>query len=303
MLQKTPRQRRARHPDSRGADWLQKLIDAHQNAASKREQAYWKRPRIHLSALNGRADPEKAKTLGLTDLSAALGSPERLSAFRRLASAYRKDRSLRDYLTLRRQFPEAEIQVARFGGLDPLIALGSKLQELGIDHGLTMSAAGDAFPPDMDELCLQIMERLVSKRDRRKKRGNGHARDLGIPDSLIDYLILLMIEALDWDEGTRGLIPASLIVLLVERLGGSNPEWNKKYIVHHGRWRAACVAAQIWPSGNPPVREFAKRLEVGKSTAARWLADTDVEFRKMLEDARRMFEVARRMSLRKGKGT
>lgn len=298
MLKKPTRHVRARqHRQKGGADLLQKFIDAHEKAASDLEKAYWRRPRIHLSSFKKDIFWERGKpwefsdsklaalstAFGIADstpelegLLAALGSPERLIAFARLADAYRKDRSLRNYLPLRRQFPEAEIQVARFGGFEPILALKAKLQELGIDPQL-VAGATDAFPPDVDELCLQIIERLVAKDDRRKGRGNRHTRDLGIQDSLVDYLILMMIERLDWDKSTRGLIPASLIVLLMERLGGSRPEWKKKYDLHARRDLAAQVAAQIWPSGKPPVRDLARVMKVGKSTAARWLKDGDFQ--------------------------
>ncbi len=51
-------------------------------------------------------------------------SAERLTSFKEIVVQYQREPSIENYVRVRRLFPEVEIQVARFGGLDPLTRVG-----------------------------------------------------------------------------------------------------------------------------------------------------------------------------------
>jgi hypothetical protein len=58
----------------------------------------------------------------------------------RLQQAFEQDGCLKSYIELRRRFPEQEVSVSRFAGLDPLLAMESSLREVGIDLDLVVGA-------------------------------------------------------------------------------------------------------------------------------------------------------------------
>jgi hypothetical protein len=281
---------RNKRNESSNRTFADKIQNAWADACWEQELSHMLRPRVHLSLFdepNPKSDHDQDK---VRQLVKTLGSTDRFEEFAQLASAFTKMRDLKTYLLLRRKFPEVDIQVARFGGLDPVIAIKSILDRLGIDVGLVLGATGDAFGSDMDELSLQLIQHLVDKDEKRKARKlnqkNSHSRDLGIPDYLVDYLLLSMLDGMEWRK-LDSTFPGSLLVLLHERLGGGNPQLHKEWVTHEKRQRAACIAAQTWPSGKIPVRKFAKVTGTSKSTADRWLSETDTEFQQMLERWRR----------------
>src|SRR5262245_56456082 len=80
----------------------------------------WQRTlRIHPSALNDpQLEPKLCHTL----------DSDQLATFRSLVGAYQQKPNLENYVRLRRDVPEAEIDIALFGGLDPLSALEPHLK-------------------------------------------------------------------------------------------------------------------------------------------------------------------------------
>ncbi len=85
--------------------------------------------------------------------------------------------------------------VVRYGGFDPLLALTSALKEADIDQEL-VAAVMDNDREAVDALAMILLERI---RDRNKLASEGHthlqSRGLGISDSLIDYLLIIALEA------------------------------------------------------------------------------------------------------------
>jgi hypothetical protein len=96
-----------------------------------------------------------------------------LALFIGVAMEYRKEPSIENYLRVKQQFPEVEIQVARFGGLDPLFILERKFLEQGIDPAL-VAGAMDAVEPSIDALSLRLLQLLVQ----REKLPNGGPKTL-----------------------------------------------------------------------------------------------------------------------------
>jgi len=89
-------------------------------------------------------------------------SKERFRQLQRLAILWRENPSLENYLAIRREFPELDIQIAMSAGIDPLFALEDKCRQHGIDPAL-VAGAMDGFEPKIDKLCLILMERIVAR--------------------------------------------------------------------------------------------------------------------------------------------
>ena len=124
------------------------------------------------------------------------GSDARLTLFKERVSAYQEKRSFENYLRLRRDIPDAEIDVA-LSRTRPLFALAEELVKHGIDP-ILVAGALDASEPAIDELSLRLMECLVA-RGKLSDTGPGHIeqRRNAISDTLINYLIVIMLEAME----------------------------------------------------------------------------------------------------------
>ena len=252
----------------------------HFEQADSQKQLEWKRrARIHPTALN---DPERT----LEQIEKL--SSEHLESFKSLAAAYQKQPNLENYVRLRRCVPDAEIDVALFGGLDPLFALEPHLREHNIDPQ-RVAGALDAFLPDMDELALRLMECLVAKK-KLPKSGPGHLqmRRDAISEALVDYLIVMMLEATEWNkENAPNHIPSSLIVLIRERLRGAWPDLRKEYLSSQARENAAHLAARYFKFGETiSARKLEALTGRSRMTASRWLKDP--KFKESLELMRKL---------------
>jgi hypothetical protein len=246
--------------------------------AWQRRLAWMDRPQVHTAAFEdqqpgakrARKQEELAKKLDWSD--------ERLSLFKQLVVAYRKDSSIENYLLIRHEFPEVEIQVGRFGGLEALFKLEKEFARQGIDPRLVAGSL-DADESSIDALCLCLLELLVA-RGKLPKSGAGYIekRRNAISDPTINYLIVEMLEAADW-HGESIRVPASLVVLIREQLCGSNPDLRQMYLSRERFQNAAIAAGQISFQINKQisVRKLATMVGVGRGTAARWLADKEFQ--------------------------
>jgi hypothetical protein len=138
----------------------------------------------------------------------------------------------------------------------------------------------------MDELCLQLMERLI-ERKRLEAKGETHlqGRGEGISDALIGHLIVAMMEVLQQDS----MEPRPSLVLLVrERLGGANTEIYKSHKKWIGRNRALFLGTQMKRRGEQPtIRRIAKVMRIQPSTVSRWFPKGD--FLERVEDFGKSF--------------
>ena len=80
---------------------------------------------------------------------------KRFDEFTRLAVAFRTEPSIERYLDIRKSFPEVDIQIGISGGIDPLLAIGEKCRQHGIDPELVASAM-DGFEPGIRRALPQI---------------------------------------------------------------------------------------------------------------------------------------------------
>ena len=101
------------------------------------------------------------------------------------------------------------------------------------------------------------------------------ARNEGIPDSLIDYLVIFMLEAMKWNG--EEFVPGSLVMLLRERLLGPNPGYHKAYEKRQGQKDAAFIGAQLLVRGEAcSVRKVAKIMHIEPSTVSRWFPNNSL---------------------------
>jgi hypothetical protein len=258
-------------PDNR--QLFEQALTRYQHNAEKRLLAWHSRPRLHPSVLR-----DEARTAELVQL---LGSIERVEMFRKLAETYQEQPTLENYLRLRRDIPEAEIDVGVFAGLDQIEILEGELNKHEVLAQLVVGSL-NAY-----ELSLRLMECLVA-RDNLPNEGPGHItrRRNAISDTLVAYLIAMMLEAIEWNKSNPIVIPSSLIVLIRDRLCGASPDLRMEYLSWQRRSDAASLAAEHLPAGEKmTVRKLAKLTHVGRSTAQRWLDDP--KFHHSVESARR----------------
>jgi hypothetical protein len=201
---------------------------------------------------------------------------KRFDDFTRLVVAFRKEPSIENYVTIRKSFPELDIQIAMSGGIDALFSIEEKLREYGIDPGVVASAL-DGFEPNIDKLCLTLMD-LIIARNSISGIGKLQRRRAAISDAMIKYLLALMLEALDWcDEEVR--VPASLILLLRHQLGPLKGDLHEECDSREARNRVAWIAAQLLqPNEKLSINRLVKLASatnnpLPRSTAARWLKD------------------------------
>ena len=145
----------------------------------QRHLAWLRRPHIAPWELedpqdNVLEDPEDVERARKQDeLVKKLGwEPERLARFKQLVLRYDKEPTIANYLQVRRDFPETEIEVGYFGGgIDAPFELEEKFAGQDIDPMLFVGAL-TAYKPDIDALCLKLLELLVT-RGKLPKEGPG----------------------------------------------------------------------------------------------------------------------------------
>jgi hypothetical protein len=177
---------------------------------------------------------------------------------------------------LRRTNPEAEIEISVLGGIEPLFYMEPELQRHGIDPQLVVGAM-DADSEAISEIALRLMEKIIEAR-KLAKAGKSHLtrRGLAIPDKLIDWLITCSLDALSWNDDLY--IPRDLIVLIRERLGGSNPEYRQASQAHEKKGNAAMVAGQLKARGiKPTYKMLGDAFSVAPSTVKRWFKPDEFE--------------------------
>jgi hypothetical protein len=196
--------------------------------------------------------------------------------FNEPTKAYKKTPTIENYVKLRRENPKAEIEVGILGGIDPLFYMEPELKRYGFDP-LLVASAMDADSEAISEIALQLMERIIAARNL-SKAGNSHLarRGLVIPEKLIDWLINCSLDALSWNDDL--FIPRDLIVLIRERLGGSNPEYRQASQAHEKKHNAGMIAGQLKAQGVVPTfRLLGDLLHVAPSTVKRWFQPGEFE--------------------------
>jgi hypothetical protein len=273
-------------PIASGADWLEQFM-----ASSKEKLLAWQnRPTLDSSYFD---DTERA-----AELVSHFGSIERLESVKKLMAAFHKKPSLENYVQFRRSVPGMELEIAASAGIEALPKLEKDLTKHGIDESLFYGIL-DSFEPDIDELSLRLMELLVA-RDKLPKGGPGHIekRQDAISDTLVNYLIADMLEAMELHKRAV-LIPASLVVLIRDRLCGPDPDLRREIRASEKNKELKmniflASHAALSRGEEISIRKLAKTFGVNKNIVARLFADPD--YKSSINQARQHYGVKRNKS-------
>ena len=101
-------------------------------------------------------------------------------------------------------------------------------------------------------------------------------RGLAIPEKLLDGVICCSLDALSWNDDL--MIPRDLIVLIRERLGGSNLHYEKEGAIRQNKQNAGLIAGQLMARGVVPTfKIIGQALGVAPSTVKRWFGPGEFE--------------------------
>jgi hypothetical protein len=189
--------------------------------------------------------------------------------FNKVTIAFKRNPTIEHYLELRKNDPDAEIEVSIHGGVDQLFYMEPELARYGISADEFVSVF-DADDKVISKFSLFFMEKIVEAR-RLAKAGETHLvrRGLAVPDKLIDWFITCSLDAMSYYDVLE--INRDLIVLIRERLGGPFPEYEVGSLIREKRQRAAIIAGCIKAQGrSPSLREIASLMKVAPTTVMRW---------------------------------
>ena len=196
--------------------------------------------------------------------------------FNKITKAYKDDPSIQNYVKLRRENSKAEIEVSIVGGFESMFYMRDEFVRHGIDPEL-LGGILDADKDAISEASLRLMEKIVEARAMISK-GETHLirRGLAIPEKLVDWIICCSLDALSWNDDL--VIPRDLIVLVRERLGGSNLHYEQEGKVRQNKQNASLIAGQLMARGvNPTFKIVAQMLGVAPSTVKRWFRPGEFE--------------------------
>jgi hypothetical protein len=191
-----------------------------------------------------------------------------------LTREYGNSPTIENYLRLRRQHPDGEIEIATTGGIEFLFSQAEELRLNGIDPNLVDKVL-DADLPAQAEMSLLLIERVI-ERDEIKRSGETHivSRKRAISDTLVNYLIGTALDSMSWNDELE--ISPELIVLIKHQLGNLTSQYEIELERQERRSQAFTVALQILARGQTPTyRKVGRALGVQASTVMRWFPDRD----------------------------
>jgi hypothetical protein len=195
--------------------------------------------------------------------------------FSELSKLFKRDPTIENYVRLRRQYTGEVIEIAVSGGIEWLSSNAKMLESSGISP-LLVGGVVEADQEYISELSLLLLEKIIEKKVR-EARGETHlvGRGNAISESLIDYLICMMLDSLEWSDELK--LNRDLIVLIRERLGALSSKWEKEQELHDKQNAATWIALELASKGKTPsVRAIAKVMNVSPSTVMRWFPDSDI---------------------------
>lgn len=188
---------------------------------------------------------------------------------RELSRLFKADPTIENYLKLRAENPDREIEVGVTGGLDWLLANDQLLIENDIQPRWVAGAL-DADHDSISRISLALLQKLA---DRKQliTQGKTHLASRGeaISDSFANYLIAIMLDSLSWNNDLQ--IPRDLIVLTRYQLFGTEyPAMEKRWRSYELEKRILWLAVGILETGQGfTAREIAKALKINVSTISR----------------------------------
>jgi len=203
-----------------------------------------------------------------------MDNEENNGGFDPISKTFKENPTVENYVYLRRKFPDKNIQIAISSGIEWLFANEDLLKSFNIPSSLVTGAL-DADFNSISELSLILLERIIERKEIINS-GQTHAvsRRLVISDPLINFLINLMLDSLDWNDNLE--IPRDLIILLRERIGGEISKWDKIQKTNELRTKAIIAVLKISASGEKPTyRKIGEELGVNSSTVMRWFSEKE----------------------------
>ena len=201
--------------------------------------------------------------------------------FSELSKAFKDNPTIEHYLELRRQNPGKLIEISTNWSLDWVFANEIRLSAIGIEVKDVVGSL-DADEASASRLSLRLLE-LVAERRAREASGETHlvVRGEAISDSFINYLIAMILDALDWND--RMIIPRDLVVLIKHQLRADVSVESRNMEVRHNHDLAVSLGAHLMKQGKPfSLGIIAKIMKVERSTVMRWFKDRD--FQKEVEE-------------------
>jgi hypothetical protein len=195
---------------------------------------------------------------------------------------FKDNPTIENYVRLRRENPDVEIEPKIYGGLDHAYRLEDDLKRFGIDIRLYVYTL-DADEAAISELSLKLLENMILAQSLERK-GETHLSSRGkiIPDHLIDWLTCSMLDALSWTGSLY--IPRDLIVLARSRLIPGQSDIEKTVDTRERKNQSAMIAGQMLVRKmKPSFRSVAKILGVQPSTVTRWFV-SEQEFTDLARD-------------------
>ena len=196
--------------------------------------------------------------------------------YNEITKKYKADPSIENYVRLRRADPDAEIEVSVVGGFDSMFYMRDELSRHGIDRDL-LGGILDADQDAVSEISLCLMEKIIEARQA-EQSGESHLirRGLAVPEKLIDWIICCSLDALSWND--YPIVPRDLIVLIRERLAGSNTQYEQEGEVRRNKLNAGAIAGQLFARGvTPTFKLLGQALGVSPSTVKRWFGPGELE--------------------------
>lgn len=216
--------------------------------------------------------------------------------FSEISKAYEANPTIKSYVDLRRKYPNALIEISTNHGMHWLYSNSEILEGYQIDP-LLVAGALDADENSICELSLLLLENLVF-RNKLKATGQAHVQSHEgvIADSLINYLISMMLDAMDWNNWL--FVPRDLMVLIKYQCEGDVSAVARKQVVRNQMNSAAWIAAEIRENGRRgSLRDVAKIMGVNPSTVLRWFENSS--FEEEVKLAISMLKTSREISARR----
>jgi hypothetical protein len=196
--------------------------------------------------------------------------------FNEITLRYKQNPTMENYLALRRDHPDEEIEVSASGGLDILFRIEPELQKYGFDPA-DIAAVLDANPEAVSKVALQCMEKLIEAKEL-AANGETHlvGRGLAVPPALIDWIIIVALDGMSWTDELE--IPRDLIVLIQNRLGGIQGKYYRYNETRERKQAALFIAGQMLARGEKAgVRRIARVLGLEASSVSRMFAEGEFE--------------------------
>jgi len=190
---------------------------------------------------------------------------------------YKNNSTIENYVELRRQNPDEIIEVATTSGMEWVFSNEDMLSSFGIPAVLVVSTL-DADQHAISELSLQLMELLIERKVAEGQGGTHLAsRGEAISDSLVNHLISMMMDGLDWNDDLE--MNRDLIVLIRHQIGGGASSALEKAQNAKGlRTVAEFLGAQYLEfEGKVSLRAVARDLGINPSTISRMYPEGSFE--------------------------